>query len=322
MPASNPNTARKRSPPKSKKYRTTLMSKDDVSSHSVETLQQLISTKSPAIEGAEKGEGQDFEGKLEDLIDSDDSVFDELLDSEAVRLNTSSNTVTSLTPSTHQAQSVVPSAHSSSSSAQSIQTIAAFVRQRLPSPIPFSPGSPVGSISSSNRILTCFRLAEALQLLHANRDQSTLQIELYARVISSSRFADIQNIQFADLFFPNKPPYLFGGYKAHKICRLFEQDASTFLSSQKNIMNQGNQQFNDSKLCRAVIQLQAHQQMLIPPKTKDSISQSPLKATKDSNRNNARVEVLSIWETDWKDVSHVRCIVEPDWQGQDAQSRK
>ena len=183
----------------------------------------------------------------------------------------------------------------------------AFVRQPLATePFPSLPQVP--SLKAEHRVLTCFRIAEVLRLhstLPNSASPAGLTTELYARVVASPRHGNEQQIRFADLFFPDRPPYLtatathdLGDAKS----LLGDSDRSNTTSPTrtascaKSKVDRGAQQ-ESFKLYRAIIRLKH---------TDGTTSSAP--------RHTADAHVLSIWETDWEDVERVRGIVEPQYQ--------
>lgn len=78
----------------------------------------------------------------------------------------------------------------------------------------------LANLSGAKRIITCFRIAEAIRLrqqvqstpVPVDQDRhvytSALSIELYASVHSLSRNGLKSVVEFQDLFFPGRPPYI------------------------------------------------------------------------------------------------------------------
>lgn len=128
-----------------------------------------------------------------------------------------------------------------------------------------------------------------------------MTVELYARATASSPTAGIQNLRFADLFFPDRPPYLDATYQSGEVGSLFEEDIGNIANSTSKGAALKSQlpksQQDISKICRAIIQIKRKQQ----PASFPGIQA-------------VEVTVLSMWETDWKDVERVRGIVEPQYQ--------
>ena len=102
-----------------------------------------------------------------------------------------------------------------------------FVRSPFPSAT--WDRSPILGLSNSTVLRTCFRIGEALNAAsNASRAGTDAVIELYARVIDSSRDGCKQSFFFADIFTDN-PPHLQGVYAVWKGVDLWDGDASAFL---------------------------------------------------------------------------------------------
>lgn len=146
-----------------------------------------------------------------------------------------------------------------------------FVRRPFPKEAGLE-DSPIQGLQNRTILRTVFRVGEAINAAAAKKSRGVI-VELYARVIRSSRADFRQHFLFADLF-TDKPPYLEGTYGIWKGVRLWEEDADVFLGDG-----------NEGKLCRVVGTI----------KTKGS--ESP------------RLNVLSIWECTYEDVRLVKGIV-------------
>ena len=149
-------------------------------------------------------------------------------------------------------------------------------------------------LKSDHRIITCFRLAEILRLqsqptpIDATTEHDET-IELYARV-KSTVFQDAGSIvQFADLFFPSRPPYLIGKCKTDEASAVVASIMSRAASPAAPFTqcSQTTEHCNSYKICRALIR---------------------------AKLGSSEVCVLNIKETDWAEVEHVRGIVEPGYQ--------
>ena len=175
--------------------------------------------------------------------------------------------------------------------------MAPFMRSHLPSPAP--PSSVIPSLIPSRRIATCFRTAEVLRLLSPFPPGTMLHFELYACVVKSSRNTStkIQDFTLADLFFPQRPPYLQAAYALWAGSRLFDHDSAAFLGGD----GAGN------KMCRAILQV------VKGGGRGDALS--PIRGNQGGmNLNQAKsteFKMLSIWEATWDDVQYVKGIVEP-----------
>jgi hypothetical protein len=182
-----------------------------------------------------------------------------------------------------------------------------FLRTKIPKPV--AQRSPISNLTSSTRIVTCFRTAEYFRAISSSPPTTNLLIELYAIVTFSIRVANVQHFRFADLFFPNQPPHLQGTCTTWQVSELYKDDTRLFLSVSKE---QGN-------LCRAIVR---PKRLAHPPKP--PLGSSPLakRSATDSGSPDrtyweatqtsplgAEVEVLNIWEATWEDVEYVRGIV-------------
>ncbi|MDI1489775.1 MAG: hypothetical protein OHK93_000973 [Ramalina farinacea] len=140
-----------------------------------------------------------------------------------------------------------------------------FVRRPFPKEALLE-DSPIQGLQNHAVLRTVFRVGEAINAASSSKKSRGVIVELYARVIRSSRLDFKQYFLFADLF-TDKPPYLGGTYGIWKGVKLWEEDAGVFLGDG-----------NEGKLCRVVGTI----------KTKGS--ESP------------RLNVLSIWECTYEDV--------------------
>lgn len=144
-----------------------------------------------------------------------------------------------------------------------------FIRPPFPSPI--RDRSPVLGLSPRSVLRTCFRIGEALNAgSTALRTRTDAVIELYARVSHSDRPAGSvkQNFHFADLFTPDKPPFLKGTYGLWKGVEIWDQDSKVFLGES-----------GKGKMARVVGRI-----------------------GRDEKTRGLEMTVLSVWEADWEDV--------------------
>jgi hypothetical protein len=144
---------------------------------------------------------------------------------------------------------------------------------RPPFPKQAQDRSPIVGLSSKAFLRTCFRVGEALRAgSHAGRWGQDAIIELYARVVFSSRERWKQHFQFADLFH-DRPPFLTGTYEIFHGVELWERDSARFLTED-----------GKNKICRCIGRMK---------------------------RAGAtwKLVVLNIWEATWDDVSWVKGIV-------------
>ena len=148
---------------------------------------------------------------------------------------------------------------------------------RPPFPSPALNRSPVLGLSSTSLLRICFRIGEAFNAAtQASRLSQDAIVELYARVTSSSREAGIQHFQFADLFRPEKLPFLIGSYEGWKGVELYETDTRPFLVGVTG------------KMARAVGRL-----------GREVVG----------GRLEWRMKVMSVWEVGWEDVKWVKGVV-------------
>ncbi|KAL8780068.1 MAG: hypothetical protein Q9213_006627 [Squamulea squamosa] len=144
-------------------------------------------------------------------------------------------------------------------------------------PVPIRDRSPILGLSSKTVLRTCFRIGEALNAgSTALRTRTDAVIELYARVTSSERPAGSvkQLFQFADIFSPDKPPFLKGTYGLWKGVPLWDADSKVFLGEK-----------GKGKMCRVVGRI-----------------------GREERSRGLEMTVLSVWEADWEDVGIVKGI--------------
>ncbi|KAI4237466.1 MAG: hypothetical protein LQ349_001832 [Xanthoria aureola] len=144
-----------------------------------------------------------------------------------------------------------------------------FIRPVFPDPI--RDRSHVLGLSSRTLLRTCFRIGEALNAgSTALRTRKDAVIELYARVSYSERPARSvkQHFHFADLFSPDKPPFLKGTYGLWKGVGLWDLDSKVFLGEK-----------GKGKMARVVGRI-----------------------GREEKTRGLEMTVLSIWEANWEDV--------------------
>ncbi|KAH0565493.1 hypothetical protein GP486_001118 [Trichoglossum hirsutum] len=146
-----------------------------------------------------------------------------------------------------------------------------FVRPAFPERV--QDRSPIIGLSSKTLLRTCFRVGEALRAgSHAVRRSQDAVIELFARVVFSSRDGWKQQFQFADLFH-DRPPFLSGTYEIFHGVDLWERNGGRFLTEEGR-----------GKMCRCVGRLKRA-------------------------GSGWKLVVLNIWEATWDDVAWVKGIV-------------
>ncbi|TKA80062.1 hypothetical protein B0A49_02502 [Cryomyces minteri] len=146
---------------------------------------------------------------------------------------------------------------------------------RPPFPTQVKDKSPIIGLSANTILRTCFRLGEAINVgRQAVRTGRDVVIELYARVVSSSREENSlkQHFVFADLF-SERSPELSGVYDLWKGVELWDYDSSRFLQPGAGI-----------RMCRCIARMKRAE-------SKWSLS------------------ILNIWEASWDDIAHVKGII-------------
>jgi hypothetical protein len=157
-------------------------------------------------------------------------------------------------------------------------------------------GSTTAYLGPEGRIITCFRVAEALRiradginapvaLSDANKPKPSIEIELFARINLTYRALSEQVFVFEDAWFPNKLPILRA---VHKLWQRCKQDAPTLLLENAAQATQG------GFLCRAILRLDTN---------KPALSTSGFHG-----------EVINVRPAEWSEVEEVRSIVEPQYQ--------
>ncbi|KAI4117823.1 MAG: hypothetical protein LQ345_002009 [Seirophora villosa] len=143
---------------------------------------------------------------------------------------------------------------------------------RCPYPALVRDRSPVVGLSSSTFLRTCFRVGEALNAGGtALRTKTDAVIELYARVAHSERSPGSlkQHFRFADMFCPDKPPFLKGTYGLWKGVELWDLDSKVFLGEK-----------GKGKMARVVGRM-----------------------VRDEKTKGLELSMLSVWEADWEDIT-------------------
>ena len=144
---------------------------------------------------------------------------------------------------------------------------------RSPFPTPILDRSPILGLTNRTVLRVCFRVGEALNATcQASRNHTDAIIELYARVIESSREGYKQSFSFADLFTDN-PPYLKGVYGMWKGVGLWDHDSAVFIGEE-----------GKGKMCRVLGRI------------------------KREKGKGYEMNVLSVWECGWEDVGIAKGI--------------
>lgn len=155
---------------------------------------------------------------------------------------------------------------------------------RPPFPKAVQDRSPILGLTNRIVLRICFRIGEALNAAAvASRENVDAIIELYARVVSSSREASggyKQYFQFGDLF-THRPPYLSGTYSVWKGVGVWDNDSKRLVDEEGR-----------GKMVRALGRIK---------KREPGQGQGP----------GVEMVVLSIWEVDWEDVGVAKGIACP-----------
>lgn len=156
---------------------------------------------------------------------------------------------------------------------------------RPPFPKAVQDRSPILGLTNRMVLRICFRIGEALNAAAvASRENVDAIIELYARVVFSSREAGggyKQNFQFGDLF-TDKPPYLSGTYTLWKGVEVWDNDSKRFVGEQGR-----------GKMARVLGRIK---------KTEPGQGQGP----------GVEMVILSVWEVDWEDIGVAKGIACPE----------
>ena len=177
-------------------------------------------------------------------------------------------------------QDPLPSASSLPALSSASPTPKPFVRGTHPSPL--NSRSPIPGLSTTPRVLTCFRLGEAINATSRSlRAGHPVQVELYARVLHSARLGDEQHFRFVDLWYnPSKGGLVVeGSWKGWKGVTVWEEDGEGCLTCGAS----GGEA--EKKLCRIV----------------GSVVRRA--------GGGWRIEVGTCWEVTWTDVENVRSVV-------------
>lgn len=143
---------------------------------------------------------------------------------------------------------------------------------RSPFPEAVRDRSPIIGLSSDTILRTCFRVGEAINQAHqSSKNGKHVVLELYARILVSSRDDAKQNFTFCDLFH-GKPPHVKGIYDGARwqSVQLFDYDS-------KRLLQQG-------RICRCM-------------------------GTMKRDDNEWIMSVSGIWEATWNDIKWVQGIV-------------
>lgn len=153
-----------------------------------------------------------------------------------------------------------------------------FIRQPFAKPVRDRPV--IHALRSEPVLRTCFRIGEALNAACAASSSGIDSIiELYAQVSSSTReqepFSSKQHFQFADLFTPDKPPFLTGIYTLWRGVELWDHGSRVFLG-----------EVGKGRMARVVGRMR-----------------------KEQGGGNWMMVVLCVWQVDWEEVGLAKGIV-------------
>ena len=158
-----------------------------------------------------------------------------------------------------------------------------FIRPSFP--IAVRDRSPILGFTNRTVLRTCFRIGEALNAAAvASRTNVDAIIELYARVVTSSREASggyKQFFQFGDLF-TDKPPYLSGIYTFWKGVELWDVDSKGLVGEKGR-----------GKMVRVLGRIKKREVV-------------------QGQGVGVEMVVLSVWEVEWEDVGVAKGIVCPE----------
>ncbi|KAK5247406.1 hypothetical protein LTS06_007392, partial [Exophiala xenobiotica] len=150
--------------------------------------------------------------------------------------------------------------------------------------------------SAEYRIPTCFRIAEALRQIHSlnNLDErSFLRLEIYALLPVNYEFQPPNMpLRFADLFFPDRPPYLIASITQATVYKSASTDKEQSVLSPRPAQNAD--------------RVPVHALVLATKKADyPSITASPSGILDKFN-----LEVLQVKETSWDSIREVRKILD------------
>ncbi|KAK5217192.1 hypothetical protein LTR99_006195 [Exophiala xenobiotica] len=150
--------------------------------------------------------------------------------------------------------------------------------------------------SAEYRIPTCFRIAEALRQIHSlnNSDEkSFLRLEIYALLPVNYEYQPPNMpLRFADLFFPDRPPYLIASTTQAMVYKSVSTDKEQSVLSPRPAQNAD--------------RVPVHALVLATKKADyPSITASPSGILDKFN-----LEVLQVKETSWDSIREVRKILD------------
>ena len=161
-----------------------------------------------------------------------------------------------------------------------------FIRGAHPKPA--LARSLIPGLSPSDRVLTCFRLGEAINASsRAQRDHHPIQVEVFLQVLSSTRRGNVQHFRFADLWHTISSRtglVIEGEWRCWSGVKQWEIDAEGFLEAGSNTNGEANND-KQSQIARVI-------------------------GGMERKANGAwYIEVGTCWEVLWDEVENVRSIV-------------
>jgi hypothetical protein len=179
--------------------------------------------------------------------------------------------------------------------AQPNTPISPFIRP--PGAVLVTSPSPIPILHSIARVVTCFRLAEMFRETSSPSPPSA--IELFATVKASARNRDStsQSFTLADLFFPQRPPYVHGIYSKCSESELFDDDSRPFLKAGPG---------GKTILARAIVRPKPKSGKQLLWNSKNGFHASEETSTA------MEVEILSIYVCPWEDIEYTKGIVMPE----------
>jgi hypothetical protein len=144
---------------------------------------------------------------------------------------------------------------------------------RSPFPSHVNDRSPIIGLTSYTLLRVCFRIGEAInQCSWASKSGKRVTVELYARILDSTRDDHQQHFTFCDLYHA-RPPYIRAKYNAviWKHVPLFDYDS-------KRLLQEG-------KMCRCI-------------------------GTMKRDEKEWNMTIVNIWEATWEDVEWSKGIVD------------
>lgn len=144
---------------------------------------------------------------------------------------------------------------------------------RSPFPSHVDDRSPIIGLTSCTLLRVCFRIGEAInQCSWASKSGKRVTVELYARILDSTRDEQHQHFTLCDLYHA-RPPYIKARYNAviWKHVPLFDYDSKRLLQA--------------GKMCRCI-------------------------GTMKRDEKEWKMTILNIWEATWEDIEWTKGVVD------------